>query len=99
MVIRPELVSVRGCPPVLLLGYRRPHLARLVLARLREVEVPKLYVSLDGPLDDVDRPEVEKMRAVVAEIDWPCTVKTRFLDEHLGCRRAVGGAITWFFDQ
>ncbi len=92
-------MSARACPPVLVLGYCRPHLAHLVLARLREVGVPKVYVSVDGPRDDHDRPAVEKMRGIIKEIDWQCSVKTRFLDEHLGCRRAVSSAITWFFEH
>jgi hypothetical protein len=32
-------------------------------------------------------------------VDWPCEVKTLFREENLGCKYAVSGAITWFFEQ
>jgi hypothetical protein len=32
-------------------------------------------------------------------VDWDCEVQTLFRDENLGCRRAISGAISWFFEQ
>jgi len=62
----------------------------------------RLYLAADGP-----RPsklgEAEKTLAVRSRIlemvDWPCTVKTLFRTENLGCAIAVSQAITWFFEQ
>lgn len=35
---------------------------------------------------------------MVANVDWPCEVHTRFLEHNLGCGRAVSSAIHWFFE-
>lgn len=32
-------------------------------------------------------------------IDWECEVKTLFRDQNLGCKYAVSGSITWFFEN
>src|SRR5690606_28025389 len=31
--------------------------------------------------------------------DWNCEVHTLFRDTNLGCKQAVSGAISWFFEQ
>jgi hypothetical protein len=40
-----------------------------------------------------------EVRNIATNVDWPCEVKTLFRDSNLGCRRAVSGALDWFFDQ
>ena len=54
----------------------------------------------DGPRNN--RPgeeELCKLARKAADIDWPCEVKTRFLEHNLGCRQAVSSHIDWFFSQ
>jgi len=36
---------------------------------------------------------------ILQNIDWECEIKTLFRDQNLGCKYAVSGAITWFFDH
>ena len=88
-------------PPVLLLAFGRPDLLRRVLARVREARPARLFVAVDGPrpgrADDAATTAV--CRAIVAEVDWPCEVRTRFLGENHGCKLAISGAISWFFEQ
>jgi hypothetical protein len=38
-------------------------------------------------------------RAIIDRIDWDCELKTLYRTENLGCKMAVAGAITWFFEQ
>ena len=36
---------------------------------------------------------------MVSHIDWECDVKTLFREKNLGCKYAVSGAISWFFEN
>lgn len=87
--------------PVLFLIFNRPDLASEVFAQIRKVKPSRLYIAADGPRPD--RPDDEALcrqsREIVKSVDWECSINTRFLDENLGCRLAVSGAVTWFFEH
>lgn len=89
------------CAPVLLVGFNRPDFMASQISAIRKAAPGKLYIAVDGPRDD--RPgETEKcleVQACVKAIDWPCVVKTLFRKTNLGCKYAVSGAITWFFEH
>ncbi len=93
--------SERLTPPVLFVVFNRPDLARRVFDVIRQAKPERLFVAADGPRND--RPgEVDlcrETRRIVAEVDWPCDVSTCFRDTNLGCRNAVAGAISWFFEH
>jgi hypothetical protein len=93
--------SFRSTPAVLLVAFARPDLLRRVLAQVREARPSRVFVSVDGPRPERadDAAATAACHAVAAEIDWPCEVKTRFLNENHGCKLAVSGAISWFFEQ
>ncbi|HNP98784.1 MAG TPA: glycosyltransferase family 2 protein [Bacteroidia bacterium] len=86
---------------VLFLIFNRPDTTKRVFEAIKAARPPRLYVAADGPRPDRSG-EAEKCaqaRLIVEEIDWPCEVLTLFRDVNLGCRNAVSGAITWFFQQ
>ncbi len=87
--------------PVLFLVFNRPVQTSRVFAAIRQARPPRLYVAADGARPGVpeDVAKCAEVRRIVGRIDWPCEVKTLFRTEHFGCKRAVSGAITWFFDQ
>lgn len=87
---------------VLFLAFNRPEATNRVLGAIRRARPPRLYVAADGAR--MDRPgEVEKINAVrrciMSGIDWECEVKTLFRETNLGCKYAVSGAVTWFFEN
>lgn len=88
-------------PPVLFIIFRRPENTARVFAAIREARPSRLFIAADGPRashpDDAERCRLA--REVVAKVDWPCEVHTRFLDKNLGCGRAVSSAIHWFFEN
>jgi hypothetical protein len=88
-------------PAVLLLVFNRPDLTARVFEAIRNARPPRLYVAADGPrAGRSDEPEKCKAaRAIATAADWPCTVKTLFRTENLGCKRAVSSAIDWFFGE
>ncbi len=88
-------------PAVLFLTFNRPHLTSIVFEEIRKARPERLYIASDGPRDGVhsDSGLLERTRQIATNVDWPCTVKTLFREQNLGCKRAVGEAITWFFEH
>lgn len=87
--------------PLLLLVFNRPAPTRRVFEAVRVAQPPRLYVAADGPRADRSG-EVERcaeVRRIVSAVDWPCEVHTLYRSENLGCRRAVSGAVSWFFEH
>jgi len=86
---------------VLFLVFNRPDTTSMVFEAIRQARPPRLYVAADsarvGRVGEVEL--VAKVRKIATAVDWPCEVKTLFRDQNLGCKYAVSGAITWFFDH
>lgn len=87
--------------PVLFLIFNRPDTTAIVFEAIRAARPPRLYVAADGAR--ANRPaeaiKCRETRAIIEKVDWPCEVHTLFREENLGCKRAVSGAIRWFFDN
>ena len=88
-------------PPVLFLIFNRPQPTRQVFEEIRKAAPRRLYVAADGPRVSVrsEKDQCDAARAIVDKVDWDCEVRTLFRTENLGCKRAVAGAIDWFFDN
>lgn len=87
--------------PVLFLVFNRPDTTSVVFEAIRQAQPRRLYVAADGPRSG--RPgeaqQCDEARAIATAVDWDCEVRTLFRDENLGCRRAVSGALDWFFSE
>lgn len=89
-----------GCTEaVLLIAFNRPDLLRGVIAQVREVRPPRVYLAVDGARPDRsdEFARVQACRDLVTELDWGCEVHTLFREHNLGCGMGVSSAITWFF--
>ena len=88
---------------VLFVSYNRLNYAKQVFEQIKKAKPPRLYLASDGPRMTVegDKEKVEEVRNwLLANIDWECDVKTRFLDVNSGgCAYGVSSAITWFFQN
>jgi len=87
---------------VLFLIFNRPETTRRVFEQIRKAKPPKLYIAADGPRENVpgEAERVKEVREyVLNNIDWECEVETLFRDKNLGCKYAVSGAISWFFEN
>ena len=89
------------CAPVLLVGFNRPDFMSSLIAAVRPARPSRLYVAVDGPRADCpSEPDLcRQVRDCIKLVDWPCEVKTLFREKNLGCKCAVSGAITWFFEN
>jgi len=86
--------------PVLLIVFNRPDTTARVFEAIRLARPERLYVAADGPRAgrEGEAALCAQARQVATAVDWPCEIKTRFLDHNQGCKRAVSGAITWLFE-
>src|SRR6187402_1400550 len=86
---------------ILLIAFNRLDTTRMVLESIASVQPDRLYVACDGARDNKN--EEHKVREVrewiMANITWPCQVKTIFREKNLGCKLAVSSAISWFFEH
>ena len=88
--------------PILLIFFNREEVVMQTLAMIREARPERLYLACDGARDDVkeERAKIQTIREkVLSQIDWPCEVKTRFLDNNIGCSLGVCTAIDWLFQN
>lgn len=87
---------------VLFLVFNRLDTTKQVFEAIRQAKPPRLYIAADGARENKEG-EAEKVQAVrdyvMQHIDWDCEVKTLFREKNLGCKYAVSGAITWFFEN
>ncbi|UFQ99155.1 hypothetical protein [Pseudomonas wenzhouensis] len=87
---------------VLFLVFNRLDTTKQVFEAIRQAKPPRLYIAADGARETKEG-EAEKVQAVreyvMENIDWDCEVKTLFREKNLGCKYAVSGAITWFFEN
>lgn len=86
---------------VLLLVFNRPDTTSVVFEAIRQAQPKRLYIAADGPRPHRfgEAQRCEEARAVASTVDWDCEVKTLFRNENLGCRKAVSGALDWFFSE
>jgi hypothetical protein len=87
--------------PILFLVFNRPNLTKKVFDKIKQSKTPRLYLACDGPRAEIadDEVKIKKVKKIISQIDWPCKVKTLFRDKNFGCKKAVGDAITWFFEH
>lgn len=87
--------------PVAFVIFNRPDTTAKVFAEIAKARPPMLLVVGDGPrvnrAGEAER--VAKTRAIVDQVDWPCTVLTNFSDVNLGCRQRVSSGLDWVFNQ
>jgi len=85
--------------PVLLITFNRPKYLKEVLSALKKAKVSELFVFRDGPrpMNEDDRISGAKIEELVNGIDWPCNVRTNFMNNNLGCGWGPFCAISWAF--
>lgn len=87
--------------PVLFLTYRRFETATQVFSAIRSARPSKLYFASNAAStnDDESVQSVNLVRGLLAEVDWPCEVKTLLRERHLDVKESISSAIDWFFEH
>lgn len=83
------------------LVFNRPDTTQVVFNRIREIRPSRLYVAADAPRkgrkDEALR--CKEVKAIIEQVDWPCSVRKLYRDKNLGCKRAISSAISWFLNK
>jgi len=87
--------------PVLFLIFNRPRETETVFAAIKKAKPTKLFIAADGPRENVvgDAEKCGTTRMITENIDWPCEVERLYRNKNLGCKKAVSGALKWFFQN
>ncbi|HJY98755.1 MAG TPA: hypothetical protein VJ227_03505 [Patescibacteria group bacterium] len=87
--------------PILFLIFNRPAETKTVFAEIRKARPTHLFIAADGPRSGVsgEKEKCEAVRKITENIDWRCDVKRLYRKNNLGCKRAISGALGWFFQN
>jgi hypothetical protein len=87
--------------PILLIIFNRPDKVERLVNSLRATKPTKIYVSADGPRENVptDITRCKTAREAIKKIDWPCEVITNFHERNTGADFGPEKAINWFFEN
>jgi len=87
--------------PILFLVFNRYHTTIQVFETIKKERPKKLYISADGPRDDVDDDlkKCAEVRKIFEMIDWDCEVFTLFQDNNLGVYKSQQIGVNWFFEH
>ena len=87
--------------PVLLIVFNRLDTVKRVFEPIRAAKPKRLYVAADGPRKDREGEAgrcAEVREWILSQVDWDCEVRTRFLEENIGCGLGPSTAISWLFE-
>jgi len=88
--------------PVLFTIFNRPDISVRAFECIKHYQPERLYIAADGARAhrQGEQELCERTRkAVMEQIDWPCTIQTLFRGKNIGCARAISEAISWFFEH
>ena len=95
-------MSTSATPPILLIVFNRLENTKRVFDAIKKAKPQKLYISSDGPREDIkdEKKLVLRIRKFLLDsIDWECETKTLFHETNQGCKLAPEKAISWFFEN
>lgn len=83
---------------VLIIGYKRPQHFQRVLDVVADQSDLEMFISIDGSKGSEDEPLVSQVKKIAMNIPAHPSLHLRFLEENVGCREGVQGAIDWAFE-
>lgn len=103
----PYLDSVTGVSelplttPVAYIVFNRPELTAKSFARIRDQRPTDLFLIADGPRTGhpTDFERCRRVREIVAQVDWHCTVHRNYTEVNLGCKERPSSGLDWVFSQ
>lgn len=98
-VVRPAAPPLTT--PVALFFFNRPAPTAQVFAAIRAARPQQLLLVADGSRAEVpgEAEQVAAARAVAAQVDWPCEVRTNFAARNLGLKPRFDSGLQWVFAQ
>jgi len=85
--------------PIAIFIFNRPQCTEQLVKALSLVKPTRLFVIADGPRNNFEIELCEQTRAVIENIDWPCTIIKRYATSNIGCRESIPNGLKYVFDQ
>ena len=85
--------------PVLLIAFNRPDLVKIMLTRLKDLQVKRLYIAIDGPRSAYESHICENVKGIVESFRGDFKISLMYRDYNLGCNLGVVSALDWFFTR
>ncbi len=86
---------------ILVTGFNRPDLLKLVLEKISRANCTKVFIAIDGPRMGIesDFAKVKECREIASNFNAGNQDRNRLLHSNLGCGLAMSSAIDWFFEH
>lgn len=86
--------------PILFHVWNRIDVVKKVFLKIKETKPGKLYFSSDGPRNDEDKKEIQKIRKYIENnINWDCKLIKIYFKKNLGPKFALTSAISKVFKK
>lgn len=85
--------------PVALFIFNRPKCTEQLVHALAVIKPANLFVIADGPRNSSDIDLCKQTRAIIDQIDWPCTILKQYSTSNIGCRESIPNGLNWVFKQ
>jgi hypothetical protein len=85
--------------PVVVIVYKRPDLAKAILASVKDLKPSKLFVIADGPKSPAEESLCHASREVFMSLGWECDVIRIYSPVNLGLRNRVISGLDEVFSQ
>lgn len=82
---------------ILLMVYIKPDTTLQVINRLREIQAPKIYISINIPSKKKLLIKNKKVIEIIKTIDWKCKIIVKKRKTHVDAYKSYKDAINWFF--
>jgi hypothetical protein len=84
-----------------MLVFNRPNVTQRVFEVVRSCKPSQLYLIADGPRQHIEGEgqSCAEVRAIIENINWPCTVRKNYADKNLGCKLRVSSGLDWVFSE
>jgi hypothetical protein len=84
--------------PILITAYNRYENFKKLLSFISFYKA-KIYISIDGPKNDFDKDQQNRMINLIEKHKKNYNIRYRILNKNLGCQGATFSSLDWFFDQ
>lgn len=85
--------------PILLICFKRYEKTLALFEVVKTINPRRVYVAIDGPRNDAERAEVEKVASIFEGDNFDFEINVRKSDTNQGCKYSVYNAINWFFEH
>ena len=74
---------------VCVIVFNRPEITQKLFNILKENSPKNLHIICDGPRNELEKINVDRVKDIFENIDWPCHVTKDYANQNMGCRERI----------